>query len=323
MRNRTGIWVEGEHELGEGARWTDGRLVYVDILAGRLLETRGPDAGPGLHPARELLRLDVPLGAVAPVAGRPGHWIAAAGTGIALLAPDGSADWLARPEDGAAVPTRMNDGVCDRHGRFWAGSLAYDCTPGAGSLYRTDTDGSVHRVLDGLTVVNGPAFTEDGSTLYVAESAAGVILRCALDRAGNIVGTEEFARLPEGHSPDGMTVDTEGHLWVAVWGGAAVHRYAPDASLVTVIGLPVPQPTSVCLLPAGGLLLITTAWSGLSPTGDHGPSGAVLSVPVDAAAPPAAAYAPRAAAPLTGPGQRRQHPQHARQFTADDRAQDT
>ncbi|WP_405691407.1 SMP-30/gluconolactonase/LRE family protein [Streptomyces sp. NBC_00057] len=281
-----GIWAQGDYELGEGARWVDGRLVFVDILTGRLFEA--PGSAPSSGPARELLRLDVPLGAVAPVQGRPGHWIAAAGTGIALLDPDGRTEWLARPEDHTRVHTRMNDGVCDPHGRFWAGSMAYDATPGAGSLYRTDPDGSVHRVLDGLTIVNGPAFTADGSTMYVADSAAGVIHRCTLDRAGDVLEKAEFALLTNGGSPDGMTVDTDGRLWTAIWGRGTVHRYEPDGTLTATVRLPVPQPTSVCLLPTGGSLLVTTARHGL--TGDHGLSGAVLSVPTDAAAPPAAAY---------------------------------
>lgn len=279
-----GIWARGDHELGEGARWVDGRLVFVDILTGRLLEARG--SAPAV--VRELLRLDVPLGAVAPVHGRPGHWIAAAGTGIALIAPGGHTEWLARPEDHTPAQTRMNDGACDPHGRFWAGSMPYDGTPGAGSLYRTDRDGSVHQVLDGLTIVNGPAFTPDGDRLYVADSAAGVIHRCALDADGNITACDEFARIGSGGSPDGMTVDTDGHLWVAVWGHGAVHRYTPDGTLLATICLPTSQPTSVCLPPQGGSLLVTTARYGL--TGDPDTAGSVLHVPVDAAAPPARAY---------------------------------
>ncbi|MCX5208372.1 SMP-30/gluconolactonase/LRE family protein [Kitasatospora sp. NBC_00240] len=279
------VWADSDHELGEGARWIDGRLVYVDILAGRLLEV--PDL-PGPRTPREIARVDVPLGAVAPVSGRPGHWIAAAGTGIALLGPDGSLDWLARPEDRSPVRTRMNDGVCDPHGRFWAGSMAYDGTPGAGSLYRTDPDGSVHRVLDGLTIVNGPAFDPSGDVLYVADSAAGVIHRCTLDPDGNPDGREEFARVGAGGAPDGMTVDTDGCLWVAIWGHGAVHRYHPGGALLGTVRLPTPQPTSVCLTPSGGSLFVTTARYGLSQPG--GQDGSVLRVPAQAAAPAARAY---------------------------------
>lgn len=102
--------VEGAYELAEGGRWFDGRYMYVDILGGRLSELRDArDARDDTGPT-ELARLDVPLGAVAPVHGRPDTWIAAAGTGIALLTPDGALEWLDRPEDRTPVPSRMNDG---------------------------------------------------------------------------------------------------------------------------------------------------------------------------------------------------------------------
>ncbi|WP_307183498.1 SMP-30/gluconolactonase/LRE family protein [Streptomyces canus] len=118
--------------------------------------------------------------------------MAAAGTGIALLTPDGALDWLDRPEDRTSFPSRMNDGVADPAGRFWAGSMAYDGTPGAGSLYRTDPDGTVVRVLDGLTIANGPAFTADGTTMYLADTAAGTILRCRIDPlSGDLLGSPE------------------------------------------------------------------------------------------------------------------------------------
>ncbi|GAA1936332.1 SMP-30/gluconolactonase/LRE family protein [Kitasatospora viridis] len=271
------------HELGEGARWVAGRLVYVDLLAGRLLEL-----APGAREPRELLRLEVPLGAVAPVADRPGQWIATAGDGIALLAADGPPRWLARPERDSPVPTRMNDGVCDPQGRFWAASMPYDGRPGPGSLYRTDPDGSVHRVLTGLGIVNGPAVTADGGLLYLADSAAGRILRFTVTPDGGLADRTLFAQLPPGHEPDGMTVDREGCLWSAVWGGSAVHRYAPDGALREVLAVPVRQPTSVCLHPTDGRLFVTSARLGL--TAPTGPAGAVLTVAVSATAPAARAF---------------------------------
>ncbi|MFD5922985.1 SMP-30/gluconolactonase/LRE family protein [Kitasatospora sp. NPDC058201] len=280
---RVTVHAHGTHQLAEGARWVDDRLIFTDILTGRLLETRDPAPAP----ARELLRLPVPLGAVAPLAHQPGHWIAAAGTGIALLAPEGTTHWLARPEDHTRVPTRMNDGACDPHGRFWAGSMPYDNTPGAGNLYRTDHDGTVHHVLDGLTTVNGPAFTPDGHTLYLADSATRVIHRCTLDPHGNITHREKFTRTGHAGTPDGMTVDHDHHLWVALWGGSAIHRYHPDGTLTDRIHLPTPQPTSVCLTPTG-TLLITTARHGL--TTNPALAGSILTTPVNTTAPPATPY---------------------------------
>lgn len=249
--------------------------MYVDILSGRLFELRDET-----EPTR-LAVLDAPLGAVAPVQGRPDTWIAAAGTGIALLTPDGALDWLDRPEDRTPLPSRMNDGVADPAGRFWAGSMAYDGTPGAGSLYRTDPDGTVVRVLDGLTIANGPAFTADGATMYLADTAVGTILRCRIDPlSGDLLGSPEtFARLRDDEgSPDGMTVDAEGCLWVALWGTGAVRRYHLDGHLLHTLAVPAPHPTSVCLPPDDNRLFVTTARYGVqNPTAT---SGAVLGFPV-------------------------------------------
>lgn len=272
------IVAPGRYQLAEGARWVDGRLVFVDILAGRLYELM-PD-GPRL-----LLELDVPLGAVAPVQDAPGRWIAAAGTGIALLDEAGHVEWLARPEDDAPQPNRMNDGGCDPSGRFWAGSMAYDQVPGAGSLYRVDYDGAVTRVADGMTIVNGPAFSADGRRMYLADTPTGRVYGYDVDPAsGTLLARHDLLSLPG--NPDGMCVDSSGRLWSASWGGSAVHCYRPDGSLDRTIDLPARQPTSVCL--ADGSLFVTTAAEGLD---DAGPSeGAVLRLPIDANAAPAAAF---------------------------------
>ena len=282
------LWARGGFELAEGVRWVDDRLIFVDILSGRLIETSAvnPTA------ARVIAHLDVPLGAAAPVAGNHREFIVAAGTGVGILDRAGSLRWIDRPEDNAPVPMRMNDGVCDPYGRFWAGSMAYDNVPGAGSLYRTDHDGTVTRVLDGMTIVNGPAFTADGRLMYVADTAAGVIYRCEIDpTSGDVLAREVFACVPPTQgSPDGMTVDTDGRLWVAMWGGFSIHCYAPDGSLAETIRVPAPQPTSVCIADnhAGARLFVTTAHYGLANATVE--SGAVLSCRIAAHAPRAASF---------------------------------
>ncbi|MEV0262413.1 SMP-30/gluconolactonase/LRE family protein [Streptomyces sp. NPDC050617] len=295
------VWSD-RLDLGEGIRWLPGGPVLVDILSGRLL--RGPlDHRDG--PLEELARLDVPLGAVAPVAGRPGQWIAAAGTGICLFrtgetgetsGTNGTGEgcaaprWLGRPEDGSPVPIRMNDATADPHGRFWAGSMPYAADEGAGSLYRVDHDGSVHRVFGGLTIPNGPAFSADGTVLYLADSARGTILTCRVDpRTGEPAhALEEFATVPAGN-PDGMAVDAEGGLWSAIWGEARIHHYRADGTLDHVLPLPARQPAGLCL---GGddlrTLYITTARTGLP---DPGPAdGAVFTARVAVPGIPAAAF---------------------------------
>jgi sugar lactone lactonase YvrE len=281
------LWAAGGYDLAEGARWVADRLVFVDILSGRLFEVSATEpAAPRL-----LADLAVPLGAVAPLRDRPGDWIVAAGTGIALLSASGELEWLDRPEDGGSVETRMNDAVCDPAGRFWAGSMAYDQTEGAGSLYRTDADGTVRKVLDGLTIVNGPTFDLNGTTIYFADTPTGKVFRAPVDPATGELGEPEmFVRIPaEEGAPDGMVVDEEGFLWVALWGGNAIRKYAPNGTVAAHVPVPAEQPTSVCLVPGGGRLFVTTARVGLNNPPET--SGAILSVEVASAGRPAQTFA--------------------------------
>ncbi|MFF2040844.1 SMP-30/gluconolactonase/LRE family protein [Kitasatospora sp. NPDC058170] len=277
----------GRYQLGEGARWHEGRLYFVDLLRGTLYSW-----GPGDDPRRPRCEaeLDVPLGAVAPVAGRPGQWIAAAGPGVALLRPGAEPRWVARPEEGAPRPMRMNDAACDPQGRFWATSMAADAAPGRGSLYRIDRDGSAHRVLTGLTVPNGPAFDPSGTTLHLADSARGLIVSHDVDPDSGLLGpARPFVRLGPGEGrPDGMTVDDRGHLWVALWGAGRVHGYDPQGRLGAVVPVPTPHVSSVAF--GGGRMHVTTALHRLA---DPGPSaGAVLGRPSPVTAPPVAAFRP-------------------------------
>jgi sugar lactone lactonase YvrE len=281
------VWtaVPGERfALGEGLRDVGDHLIMVDILTGRLLALPADLAGP----PSVLLELPDPLGAVAPLTG--GGWVAATGTGIALIGAGagagaaGEVHWLARPEDGAPHRMRMNDGVADPSGRFWAGSMAYDTAEGAGALYRVDVDGSVHRVVGELTVPNGPAFTPDGELMYLADSARGVIYRYPVDpRTGGLGRHTEFATVAGG-SPDGMTVDAEGYLWSAIWGAGEIRRFSPTGSVDRVLAIPAGQPTSVCL--SGGRLVATSATVGLVEPAES--DGAVQHIPVPVRGVPAA-----------------------------------
>ncbi|HET6353898.1 SMP-30/gluconolactonase/LRE family protein [Streptomyces sp.] len=227
--------------VGQALDWRATFIGVVVLCAGSLVATLMyvPDgsssstsspAGCWRHPAisrapsarsqGSLFRLARWLRSPAP----PGTWVEAAGTGIAYLLPSGRLGWLDRPEDSNAVPTRMNDGAADPVGRFWAGSTAYDATPGAGSLYRAAPNGDVTRVLDGITIPNGPAFSPDGRTMYLADSAHGHVDSYPVDLLTGTLGTPApFLRLdPATGTPDGMTVDNDDHLWIAIWGRGGV-----------------------------------------------------------------------------------------------------
>lgn len=284
--------------LGEGIRVVAGRIILVDILAGRLLrvpKNRATSSG-GTEAAHrpqltELARVDVPLGAVVPLAGKVGAWVAAMGDGLAVLGPSREVTWLAHLETGRLQTIRMNDAAADPGGRIFAGSMAQDGTPEAGRLWRLDRDGKVSVAMDGISVPNGPAFDRQRRLAYLADSARGLVWRMRIDPAsGRLSRPDVFVQLTaqEG-SPDGMTVDDDGRLWMALWGAGRVACFDPRGSLVGAVAVPARQPASVALMPKPpGQLWITSARVDLEQPSDL--DGAVFSVPVGATAPPATAF---------------------------------
>lgn len=175
----------------------------------------------------------------------------------------------------------MNDGVCDPTGRFWAGSMAYDATPGAGSLYRVDHDLTVTQVLADVTIPNGPAFSPQGDVLYLADSARGTLTAYDLDLStGRLGAARTLLQTSAGEHPDGMTTDDDGNLWVAIWGGGRVVHLSPGGTLLGDVAVGTPQPTAPCLVSADGMvrLVITTAAHGLCDKA--GTAGSLWSLPV-------------------------------------------
>ncbi|MFE7899995.1 SMP-30/gluconolactonase/LRE family protein [Streptomyces sp. NPDC057424] len=250
------VAVRAEAELGEGPTWdaAAGRLLWIDILGCRL-HTYDPATG-----RRGVRRTEQHIGAVKPRAG--GGLVLNLRDGIGLLDPDGGFRWLHHEP----VPGhRANDAAVAPDGALWAGTMRYDEAPGGGALSRVTGDGTVDVVLDDVAVSNGTGWSPDGRLMYYIDSPTRRV--DVFDYAdGRISGRRTLAEIEESAGfPDGLTVDAEGCVWVALWQGSAVRRYTPDGGLDRVIELPVPLVTA-CAFGGDGLtdLYVTTARVGLT-----------------------------------------------------------
>ena len=236
----------------EGPVWS-GRLHWVDMLAGDVLS---------LAPDGSVARRHVASVIAALRPRRSGGFVYAVERGFAL---DDGPDTPVRPlpDLWETHAVRMNEGGCDPDGRFYCGSMAYDLAPGAASLYRLDPDGRVTTVLDGLTISNGLEWSPDGTLAYYVDSAVGRIDVMDYDSAAGLTGRRPFATVAVG-APDGLTVDAEGGVWVAIWGASAVHRYDANGALTEVVEVPATQVTA-CTFGGDDLsvLYITTSREGL------------------------------------------------------------
>jgi sugar lactone lactonase YvrE len=250
------VAVRAEAELGEGPTWdaAAGRLLWIDILGSRL-HTYDPATG-----RRTTRRTEQHVGAVKPRAG--GGLVLNLRDGVGLLDPDGGFRWLHREP----VPgRRANDAAVAPDGALWAGTMRYDEAPGGGTLSRVTGDGSAEVVLGDVTVSNGTGWSPDGRLMYYIDTPTRRVE--VFDHAdGRVSGRRTLAEIEEGAGfPDGLTVDADGCVWVALWEGAAVRRYTPDGRLDRVIELPVPLVTA-CAFGGDGLtdLYVTTARTGLT-----------------------------------------------------------
>jgi sugar lactone lactonase YvrE len=240
--------------LGEGPHW-DGStqtLYWVDIPAGRV-HRRNADG------AHESWDVGMPVGAVVPTSA--GALCLAAGNGFYGLDPETGA--IAEIAAAPGRPhTRMNDGACDRAGRFFAGSMDNDEAPGRGAFYRLDPDHTVTTVYDEIGLSNGVGWSPDGRLMYYIDSLAYRVDVIDYDPdTGELGDRRPFARLGAGETvPDGLTVDAEGGVWVAVWGGSVIQRYDADGTLNGVVRLPAAFVTSCAFGgPELDQLFITTA----------------------------------------------------------------
>jgi sugar lactone lactonase YvrE len=245
-------------ELGEGPVWdvARGELTWVDIDRG--LVHRRLAGG-------RVVSLDAgqPVGCALPRAG--GGLVLALRDGFGLTEGDAGPVRLVAPVELDRLGTRMNDGACDSRGRLWAGTMSLAGDTRTAALYRLDPDLSVTRVLPGISISNGIAWSPEGDRLYHVDTPRGRVDAYGFDAArGTLAGRVGVIPVGAEHGrPDGLTVDAEGCIWLALWGGGALHRYTPDGDLDARLELPVGNVTSCCF---GGpdlrTLYVTTASRG-------------------------------------------------------------
>lgn len=250
-------------ELGEGALWDarHGKLLWVDITRGHL-HRFDPKTK-----TNETFGVGIPVGAVVPEEG--GDVVLAVKNGFARYDTLSRTLAMLTTVEHENPSIRFNDGKCDPEGRFWAGTLAEDGTENAGKLFCLEGNLSVSEKLSGLGISNGIGWSPSGERMYYIDSVTQKILEFSYDgESGSITEPRVVVEIEtEEGTPDGMCVDREGMLWVALWDGGKVVRINPESGerLLDVLVPGVNRVTS-CALGGENLntLFITTARQGLT-----------------------------------------------------------
>lgn len=210
-------------QLGEGPLW-DHRtqcLYWIDIV-GKALHWRMADGSMHIQNVGKMIGFIT-------LTSNPAKLIAGLEDGIVVLTVGAQVDrYLVRPE-GSASPNRFNDGKTDPYGRIYAGTMPLSGGKPSGAFYRIDKDGSAQKLFSEVACSNGLAFSNDYSTLYYIDTPTRTIDALDYDKASGAVSNRRCAIDMSNHKgmPDGMCIDTEGQLWVGLWGGHGVARFDP------------------------------------------------------------------------------------------------
>jgi sugar lactone lactonase YvrE len=253
------LLIDARAMIGEGPVWdaVRQRLLWVDIPNGRV---HSFDPSSGASVSKDLGQ---PVGSVALCT--DGGLVAALREGFAILRAGSDPIWQQLEVEKNKPENRMNDGKCDCVGRFWAGTMATDHTPGVGTLYRFERSGDgfmVSPMIAGITIANGLDWSPDNKRMYYIDSATQRIDIFDFDAdLGALSGRRPFVEIPASEGlPDGMTVDSEGCIWVALFRAGKVRRYSPRGKIDMEVAVPVTLVTSCAFGgPALESLYITTA----------------------------------------------------------------
>lgn len=262
--------------LGESPVWdTRGQSLYW-------VDSKAPSVR-RLHPASGEMRhwnVSEDIGSIALADG--GRLMMALESGFHVLELETGETTLLAPVRHAASHMRMNDGRCDRQGRFVAGSLVHGRKDADGAIYRLDGELRVDVLQRGITIANSICFSPAGDRMYFADSLSGIVQVCEYDEVNGHVGpARQFVDTrPLGSGPDGATVDAEGGVWVALVLAGRVARFMPDGTPDRVLQLPVQYPTCPCF---GGSDLDVLYVTSISDSrnllrSDHPDAGALVEV---------------------------------------------
>jgi sugar lactone lactonase YvrE len=254
--------IDSKSELGEGAIWNykTQELIWVNITD-HVLNIYNPN----LDFNKEMLTGQM-IGTVVPT--ESGKLIVALQYGFYHLDPEtGAKQFIANPEE-AITGNRFNDGKCDPAGRFWAGTMSMEGKKNAGALYRLNPDSTVLKMIDSVGTSNGIVWSLDYRKMYYIDTPTRKVSAWDYSNVtGDIENPHTAIEVPkEMGFPDGMTIDADGNLWIALWGGSAVGCWNPETGeLIRTIDVPAKNVTSCAFGDNDlGTLYITTARQGTS-----------------------------------------------------------
>ena len=249
--------IDSKSDLGEGAIWNHktGELMWIDIT-GKILNFYNPKIGNN----KEMFTGQM-IGTVVPC--ESGMELVALQNGIfSIDSKTGTKKLIVHPE--ADLPNnRFNDGKCDPSGRFWVGTMSMNDEKEAGALYRLDRDSSIHKMIENVSISNGIVWSLDSTKMYYIDTPTQKVMAYDFNNNTGDISNPKIAIevSPELGSPDGMTIDAEGNLWIALWGGSAIGCWNPETGkLKKKIKVPAKNVTSCAFGDDDlGTLYITTA----------------------------------------------------------------